>query len=191
MAKDRQRAKQRRAKREAQGALPAQNQPTPENVPGELDHASGEVDQFEAELVAGAAGETAPRTSVDGVGGEEHPEDLSDADFAELEDEIEDVEEAIESGDQAAIAEAAADAEQSVERRGKGAKPSPDTPTRKGGFRFAAFLRASWSELQRVQWPDRRQVGQATAVVLGFVVVAGIYLGIADAAAKWLVDRIV
>ena len=33
-----------------------------------------------------------------------------------------------------------------------------------------AFLRASWAELQRVQWPDRRQVGQATAVVLGFVV---------------------
>ena len=36
---------------------------------------------------------------------------------------------------------------------------------------------------------DRR--GQATAVVLGFVVVAGLYLGVADAAAKWLVDRII
>ena len=34
-------------------------------------------------------------------------------------------------------------------------------------------------ELRRVQWPDRRQVGQGTAVVLGFVVVAGGYLGAA------------
>ena len=31
-----------------------------------------------------------------------------------------------------------------------------------------------------MQWPDRRQVGQATAVVLGFVVVAGAFLGVAD-----------
>jgi len=54
-----------------------------------------------------------------------------------------------------------------------------------------AFLRASWAELQRVQWPDRRQVGQATAVVLGFVVVAGAYLGLADAVAKKIVDFII
>ena len=46
------------------------------------------------------------------------------------------------------------------------------------GNRAIGFLRASWAELQRVQWPDRRQVGQATAVVLGFVVVAGAYLGL-------------
>ena len=47
------------------------------------------------------------------------------------------------------------------------------TPTRRGPARFLAFLRACWSELQRVQWPDRRQVAQATAVVIGFVIVAG------------------
>jgi len=57
--------------------------------------------------------------------------------------------------------------------------------------RFIAFLRASWAELQRVQWPDRRQVGQATAVVIGFVVVAGLYLGVADWAAKKIVDFII
>ena len=27
-----------------------------------------------------------------------------------------------------------------------------------GGNRAIGFLRASWAELQRVQWPDRRQV---------------------------------
>jgi preprotein translocase subunit SecE len=32
-----------------------------------------------------------------------------------------------------------------------------------------------------VQWPDRRQVGQGTAVVIGFVLVAGAYLGVLDA----------
>jgi preprotein translocase SecE subunit len=53
---------------------------------------------------------------------------------------------------------------------------------RKGLFgRAVDFLRASWNELRRVQWPDRRQVGQGTAVVLGFVIVAGAYLGLLDA----------
>jgi preprotein translocase SecE subunit len=53
---------------------------------------------------------------------------------------------------------------------------------RKGVFgRAADFLRASAAELRRVQWPDRRQVGQGTAVTLGFVVVAGAYLGLLDA----------
>ena len=53
---------------------------------------------------------------------------------------------------------------------------------RKGLFgRAADFLRASYAELRRVQWPDRRQVGQGTAVTLGFVIVAGAYLGLLDA----------
>jgi preprotein translocase SecE subunit len=54
--------------------------------------------------------------------------------------------------------------------------------SRKGIFgRTADFLRASANELRRVQWPDRRQVGQGTAVVLGFVLIAGAYLGLLDA----------
>ena len=58
-----------------------------------------------------------------------------------------------------------------------------DAPAhRKGLFgRATDFLRASWAELRRVRWPDRRQVGQGTAVTLGFVVVAGAYLGALDA----------
>ena len=53
---------------------------------------------------------------------------------------------------------------------------------RKGLFgRAGDFLRASWNELKRVQWPDRRQVGQGTAVTIGFVLVAGAYLGALDA----------
>ena len=67
----------------------------------------------------------------------------------------------------------------------RGPRPSAARPA------SLAFLRASWAELQRVQWPDRRQVGQATAVVLGFVVVAGTYLGLADALAQQIVDWII
>ena len=63
-------------------------------------------------------------------------------------------------------------------------------PAKVGGNRLTGFLRASWAELQRVQWPDRRQVGQATAVVLGFVVVAGGFLGLADLLGSDLVNAI-
>ncbi|MBA3860961.1 MAG: preprotein translocase subunit SecE, partial [Solirubrobacterales bacterium] len=53
------------------------------------------------------------------------------------------------------------------------------------------FIKACWAELQRVQWPDRRQVGQATMVVLGFVVLAGAFLGVMDLGASRLVDLII
>ena len=55
MARDRQRAKQRKARRAAQNPGPAPSEPHRTNVPGELDHSSGEVDKFEAALVAGAS----------------------------------------------------------------------------------------------------------------------------------------
>jgi preprotein translocase SecE subunit len=56
--------------------------------------------------------------------------------------------------------------------------------------RLTTFLQGSWHELQRVQWPDRRQVFQATGVVLGFVIVAGVFLGVADVVAQKLVNLI-
>jgi preprotein translocase SecE subunit len=188
VARDRQRAKQRRARREKHGGAPAPSQPVRENVPGELEHASAEADLVDANIVAGAGGDVADAGATDGIDGESDPEGLTDEEFAALEDDVDDVEEAFESGD----AEAVEQAEQAaVAHRAGRETPSPDKPTEKGGFRFVAFLRASWAELQRVQWPDRRQVGQATAVVLGFVVVAGLYLGLADALAQWIVDRII
>ena len=62
---------------------------------------------------------------------------------------------------------------------------------RPSGNRVIGFLRASWAELQRVQWPDRQQVAQATGVVLGFVVITGIFLGIADYLAGKLINFII
>jgi preprotein translocase SecE subunit len=58
----------------------------------------------------------------------------------------------------------------------------------RSGNRLINFLQGSWRELQRVQWPDRRQVVQATGVVIGFVIVAGVYLGVADTVASHLMD---
>jgi preprotein translocase SecE subunit len=58
------------------------------------------------------------------------------------------------------------------------------------GNRLVNFLQGSWRELQRVQWPDRRQVMQATGVVIGFVIVAGLFLGVADTLAGKLMDFI-
>lgn len=140
MARNRQRAKDRKA-----GRAPEPDPIHREDVPGELEHASAEVDLAEAAIVAGAGGEG---------GGDEPPTGRDDGDDAE-------------SGDPGAAGPA---------------------KTRLGPM---GFLRASWAELRRVQWPDRRQVGQGTAVTLGFVVLAGAYLGLADIGAERLVDLII
>ena len=62
-------------------------------------------------------------------------------------------------------------------------------PRRKRG-RILTFLGHVVDELRRVQWPDRRQTGQGTAVTLGFVIVAGGFLGLMDAIWRPLIDAI-
>jgi preprotein translocase SecE subunit len=52
------------------------------------------------------------------------------------------------------------------------------------------FLRACIDELRRVQWPDRKHVFQATAVVLGFCLIAGGFLGLMDAIWQPLINAI-
>jgi preprotein translocase subunit SecE len=180
VARDRQRAKQRKARR-AQNPGPARSEPYRADLPGELEHASGEVDEFDAALVAGAGGLPADAQS-----------DADDAFVADEEDR--------QAGRQP-FGDEDDDDEQELERAAVAAAPiersdvvpagTPGAPTRRGPARFIGFLRASWAELQRVQWPDRRQVTQATAVVMGFVVVAGFYLGVADWVAKKIVDYII
>ena len=59
---------------------------------------------------------------------------------------------------------------------------------RRSRGRIITFLGHVIDELRRVQWPDRRHVGQGTAVVLGFVVIAGTYLGLLDALWKPLIE---
>lgn len=64
-------------------------------------------------------------------------------------------------------------------------------PTKSGGPRLLNFFRASWAELQRVRWPTGQQVAQGTAVTLGFVVIAGAFLGFADVVARQIVNLII
>jgi preprotein translocase subunit SecE len=178
VARDRQRAKQRKARR-AQNPGPARSQPYRADLPGELEHSSGEVDEFDAALVAGAGGQP-----VDAFGEEEDP-DAGEQAFGDVGDVGEDGE------DVDAELEHAAAAAAPIESSDVVPAGTPGAATRRGPGRFIGFLRASWAELQRVQWPDRRQVTQATAVVMGFVVVAGVYLGVADWVAKKIVDYII
>ena len=187
MARDRQRAKQRKARR-AQNPGPAPSQPHPSNAPSPLDHNVpselghlGEVDEFEAAIVRGADRPADADADADEPFGEEEDPDAGRAALGGDEDD-EDLDEELEA--QAAAAAPA-------ERREVEPARAPGAPTRRGPARFIGFLRASWAELQRVQWPDRRQVGQATAVVIGFVVIAGLYLGVADWVAKKIVDFII
>jgi preprotein translocase subunit SecE len=161
VARQRQRARDRKqAAREQRNSGPPTPRPTEPhraNVPGSLDHASGVEEEFEAGIVSGAEGDAAD----DGLG----------ADVSEAE-----------------IERQALEATPAVGRReGAIAAREPGGVTTHGGNRFINFLRASWAELQRVQWPDRRQVAQATGVVMGFVIVAGLYLGLAD----WLAQKLV
>lgn len=75
--------------------------------------------------------------------------------------------------------------EQLLAKREKQAKGQ----RKRGGV--IAFLSSCIAELKRVQWPDRDTLIQATAVTLVFVIVAAVYLGLADLAANWLVQRVI
>jgi preprotein translocase subunit SecE len=169
VARQRQRARDRKARGADQGTPKPEQQPPAhpgeihrENIPGSLDHSSFAEEEFEADLVAGAEG-----VPLDGAAAQAFGEgaELVAADVAAAN--------AIEDEDGVA-----------PDHRKTGA------PTRGGGNRVFNFLKASWAELQRVQWPDRRQTAQATGVVAGFVVIAGLYLGLADEVANKIVDYI-
>jgi preprotein translocase SecE subunit len=144
------------------------NEPHRDNVPGELDHASGEVEGFEADLISGAGGAEDSETT------DAELEELATKEVGDLDDD----------GD--------VDDEDRALARTAGRSPAVKSGSGgAGGPRFLQFLKASWAELQRVQWPDRRQVAQATGVVVGFVIVAGAYLGVADWVAQKVVNFII
>jgi preprotein translocase subunit SecE len=200
VARDRKRAKQRRDRQARSGAAPARRAEgplAPARDPESHEHeapelASGEVDLADAqlalgrpELANGDANGTPDATAVPDV--EEDPAELpelaDEARFERLEDAVDEAEADFE--EQRGESENGHAAE--VARRPKRAPAA----VRPEGNRFATFLRGSWRELQRVQWPDRRQVAQATAVVIGFLIVAGAFLGLMDLLASKIVDLII
>lgn len=220
MARDRRRAKQRRdrqartaggAPRTADGAqrrADAGTVPAPAVDPERThdpaeppEFASGDLDIADAQLALGRPeliDATQPR-----------PEELADAAdaadveaeeeaFEQLEDRVDAAEEAYEEGASYEEEEAIAAGTAGNGHVAEGAevvrtrrRASARAKEPREGNRVVNFLRGSWRELQRVQWPDRRQVGQATAVVIGFVIVAGVFLGVADYVAGKIVDLII
>ncbi len=169
MARNRKRAKERRGRRppgaSAPGIATARTPRDDADTPDPIEHGTPDVELAEAQLALGR-----PELA------EETPEDI-----AEFE------------------AEAGAEEDGATqfdgESGGAGGALTPAGATaparsRRPGRRLINFLQGSWRELQRVQWPDRRQVMQATGVVIGFVIVAGVYLGVADTLAGKIVTFI-
>ena len=194
MARDRQRAKQRRRR---QGGNPAPRGggssasgrdiglddanvedaglgELEEHTPNELKHSSADVDEAllaERGALPPNVGDDDDAHLAEGV----YDDELVDDDFERAPDDApEDV---------------------LVKEPGRRGAAHPEVahehaPARKQRGRVLTFLRHSADELRRVQWPNRQQVGSATAVVLGFVVIAGAYLGLLDALWKPIVDAI-
>jgi preprotein translocase SecE subunit len=196
MARDRQRAKQRRRRQSGPASRGGNRSRAARDIglddasvedsglggatptPDPLDHASADVDEArlaEAGAVPPDVGDELDDTPGEELGPDELPEgvyedELHDDDFERAPDE----------------------AETDPVPAGRAAHPelAHERAPRKQRGRVLTFLGHCVDELRRVQWPNRRQVGQATAVVLGFVVLAGGYLGLLDALWKPIVDAI-
>ena len=59
------------------------------------------------------------------------------------------------------------------------------------GRSFLVFARESWSEAQRVVFPDRRETTQMTLTVFGFVVLSAIFLWVVDKSLEWVLYDLV
>jgi preprotein translocase SecE subunit len=165
----------------------------PVAAPDPLKNSSAEVDQAKAAETGATRGDSGEvEMGWDARGGEPDPEpgpagpgaDDRDGEFGDdFEHAPDELERDLAPDLQGRVAGQALDPsvleEQQVGRPGK----------QRG--KVLTFLGHCVDELRRVQWPDRRQVGQATAVVLGFVVLAGGYLGLMDAIWKPIVNAII
>jgi preprotein translocase subunit SecE len=197
MARNRQRTKQRQAERRAKrlaeqgggearvtdgGSIPGVDAPRVEPVDrpdGHLDDPTT-VDPSPAvppELATGAPPQEEGRS--DTVIEDEPP--LTEGEAVE---EIEDWE--LEDPDQAVAARGAG--EEGYEVRGR--RGREEAEAHKDRPRVIQFLIAVWAELQRVQWPNRQALVTLTGVVLGFVLIAGGYLGLLDAIFSELIQAI-
>jgi preprotein translocase subunit SecE len=76
-------------------------------------------------------------------------------------------------------------------RRAKRSDAPAPAKTQRTGFR--QFVRECIAELGKVQWPTRRHLWQASAVVVVVTVVLGVYIALLDSVltriASWLIDQ--
>jgi preprotein translocase subunit SecE len=163
MARNRQRAKQRQAERRARRL--EQGRDTPVTDPRAAEPAPG----IDPDLAVGAPPQDEGRSDL--VLADEPP--LDDDEHLTEGEVLEELDEEQDAG------------YAPVGRRGAEAAPE-----RKHRSRVVQFLIACWAELQRVQWPNRQALTTLTGVVLGFVLIAGGYLGLLDAIVSRIVNAI-
>jgi preprotein translocase subunit SecE len=177
VARNRKRAKERQARRPQRvGGAGSGLNGGGDDALDPLAHAAPDAELAEAQLALGRPELT----------------DETPAEHERNEQELEEEVEASESGQYGAGDGGGGGAEVAVSGLGGGGEHAahPAAARRNPFVRVFGFLQGSWRELQRVQWPDRRQVMQATGVVIGFVIVAGVFLGVADVLATHLMNYV-
>jgi preprotein translocase SecE subunit len=206
MARNRQRSKQRQAERRARrleqegggnaGSIPGV---TPEPV--EPVHDPGPPGIDADHLDAGAPPEELGRSDFTLehdeaiVDRREHEAALDDDEAAELSEEealeqIEDWEHAEDFAEDDLVDDEAATGAGEAGYAVRGRRGRDAHEAHKDRPRVVQFLVAVWAELQRVQWPNRQALVTLTGVVLGFVLIAGGYLGLLDAIFSELIKAI-
>ncbi len=190
MARNRQRAKERQARRKAQGrstdgqGAPRPRPPARTEPPAEPDSRDLTRD-----------GKSPPQPEAKENGREEEPvldphlRANAPPEEAGRSDEVLDYEQDLDSSREEEhfdLAEDEPEEDLTPERSGQraAAERHKDRP------RFVQFLFAVWAELKRVQWPDRQALTTLTGVVLGFVLLAGGYLGLLDAIFSRIIQAI-
>ena len=207
MARDRQRAKQRQAERRARRL--AEEQSAGGGPPEEAEPSAGNGDASRAEprrdlpiddpttvepspavspeLATGAPPQDEGRpAAIFGHQAELGPPAPSTEQEQELEEEALQEIEDWEVDDPDAAEKGAG--EEGYEARGRRGRDDPEA--HKHRPRVVQFLIAVWAELQRVQWPNRQALVTLTGVVLGFVLIAGGYLGLLDAIFSELIQAL-
>jgi preprotein translocase subunit SecE len=199
VARDRQRSKQRQAERRAR-RLEQQGSEAPPDLGGpavDPELALGAPPEEEGRtdfVLEGEEGRTDPiMGDVPGVVHDDSPEEVAppaseDEAMREIEDwEVRDADDFAEDDlVDGRRPDGAGESGYAV----KGRRGRADREAHKDRPRVVQFLIAVWAELQRVQWPNRQALVTLTGVVLGFVLIAGGYLGLLDAVFSELIQAI-
>jgi preprotein translocase SecE subunit len=190
MARNRQRAKQRQAERRArrlgeQGAGAAPGGDGAPDLPGD-----GAEHLLDDPTTVDPSPAVSPELAVGAPPTDEGRSDTVIEDEPDLEDAAGAEDEALEDIEdwEAEDEEATGAGEAGYAVRGRRARE--DAAAHRDRPRVVQFLIAVWAELQRVQWPNRQALVTLTGVVLGFVLIAGGYLGLLDAIFSELIQAI-
>jgi preprotein translocase subunit SecE len=183
VARDRQRSKQRQAERRAR-RLEQQGAEAPPDLGGPA---------VDPELAVGAPPEEEGRSDFVLEGEQELLEggdSSAPASEEEALQEIEDWEAAEDFAEDDLVGDGAPTGAGEAGYAVRGRRGREAHEAHKERPRVVQFLIAVWAELQRVQWPNRQALVTLTGVVLGFVLIAGGYLGLLDAIFSELIQAI-